>query len=199
MVGAKNSAAIAALELFWTGARVTLVHRGEEIHKHVKYWMKPNIENRIKNGEIPAYFRSSIGEIQPDSVRMKTPDGEKSIKNDFVFAMTGYRPDLSSWSPRNSCWNTKPASRTLIPKRWRAIEKECSWPGSSWQECTPTKSSLRTAASTDARSPTRFRVNSRKSNILRVSVFLRTSICPGGSIRAVMKPNETSRNQCKWI
>ena len=95
VIGAKNSAAIAALELWWTGARVTLVHRGGEIHKNVKYWIKPNIENRIKNGEIAAYFKSHVVEITEDSVRIATPDGEKTIKNDFVFAMTGYRPDTT--------------------------------------------------------------------------------------------------------
>jgi thioredoxin reductase (NADPH) len=93
VVGAKNSAAIAALELWWTGARVTLVHRGEEIHKNVKYWIKPNIENRIKNREIPAYFGSTVEEIREDSVRLRTPQGEVTLRNDFVFAMTGYRPD----------------------------------------------------------------------------------------------------------
>ena len=94
VVGAKNSAAIAALELFWTGARVTLIHRGPSISNHVKYWIKPNIENRIKNGEIKVYFRSTIAEIRPDNVRILTPDGEITLKNDFVFAMTGYQPDL---------------------------------------------------------------------------------------------------------
>ena len=95
VVGAKNSAAIAALELYWTGARVTLVHRGTAIHKHVKYWIKPNIENRIKNGEVKAYFGSSVIEILADSVRIQTPDGNVLIGNDFVFAMTGYSPDLT--------------------------------------------------------------------------------------------------------
>jgi thioredoxin reductase (NADPH) len=94
VVGAKNSAAIAALELFWTGARVTLLHRGEGIHNHVKYWIKPNIENRIKSGEIKAYFRSSVKQIERDAVVLTTPDGEVRLKNDFVFAMTGYHPDL---------------------------------------------------------------------------------------------------------
>jgi thioredoxin reductase (NADPH) len=94
VVGAKNSAAIAALELFWTGARVTLVHRGASISNHVKYWIKPNIENRIKNGEIQVYFRSTLAEIRPDNIRILTPDGEITVKNDFVFAMTGYQPDL---------------------------------------------------------------------------------------------------------
>jgi thioredoxin reductase (NADPH) len=94
VVGAKNSAAIAALELWWTGARVTMVHRGPEIHKHVKYWIKPNIENRIKNGEIKAFFQSSVVEIRAGEVDLQTPDGLATIKNDFVFAMTGYRPDF---------------------------------------------------------------------------------------------------------
>jgi thioredoxin reductase (NADPH) len=94
VVGAKNSAAIAALELWWTGARVTLVHRGGAISDRVKYWIKPNIENRIKNNEIPAYFHSSIIEILPDSVRLQTPAGEVSVRNDFVFALIGYQPDL---------------------------------------------------------------------------------------------------------
>jgi thioredoxin reductase (NADPH) len=94
VVGAKNSAAIAALELYWTQARVSLVHRGPGIHHHVKYWIKPNIENRIKNGEIKAWFSSSVLEVLPHSVRLATPEGEIEIANDFVFAMTGYSPDL---------------------------------------------------------------------------------------------------------
>jgi thioredoxin reductase (NADPH) len=94
VVGAKNSAAIAALELYWTGARVTMVHRGTGISDRVKYWIKPNIENRIKNGEVRAYFQSRVVEILPDSVILDTPEGTVTINNDFVFAMTGYRPDL---------------------------------------------------------------------------------------------------------
>lgn len=94
VVGAKNSAAIAALELHWTGARVTMLHRGAGISDRVKYWIKPNIENRIKSGEIQAYFKSSLLEIKPHSVVLHTPSGHVTLKNDFVFAMTGYRPDL---------------------------------------------------------------------------------------------------------
>jgi thioredoxin reductase (NADPH) len=94
VVGAKNSAAIAALELYWTGARVTLVHRGPAMHKHVKYWIKPNIENRITNGEVKAYFNSRVTEILPTTVRIQTPEGNIEIPNDFVFAMIGYSPDL---------------------------------------------------------------------------------------------------------
>ncbi len=94
VVGAKNSAAIAALELHWTGARVTLVHRGGQLSDKIKYWIKPNIENRIKNGEIQAYFHTRIAGIRQHDVVLKTPEGEVTLKNDFVFAMTGYRPDL---------------------------------------------------------------------------------------------------------
>ncbi len=95
VIGAANSAAIAALELFWTGARVTLVHRGPGISRHVKYWIKPNIENRIKKGEVKAYFNSRLLEIRPESIRIATPGGEVSVRNDFVFAMIGYHPDTA--------------------------------------------------------------------------------------------------------
>src|SRR5438270_2368669 len=93
IVGARNSAAIAALELWRRGARVTLVHRGPGIHNNVKYWIKPDIENRIKNGEVTAYFNTCVLEILPDAVRIKTLEGERTLKNDFVFALTGYHPD----------------------------------------------------------------------------------------------------------
>jgi thioredoxin reductase (NADPH) len=94
VIGAKNSAAIAALELFWSGARVTLIHRGPSISDRVKYWIKPNIENRIKSGEITGYFKSRVVEILPKSIVVETPGGVISLKNDFVFALTGYHPDL---------------------------------------------------------------------------------------------------------
>ncbi|MGB6690590.1 MAG: YpdA family putative bacillithiol disulfide reductase [Terracidiphilus sp.] len=95
VVGGKNSAAIAALELWRNGARVTLVHRGPDMHRHVKYWIKPDIENRIKNGEIKAHFSSRVAEITPDSVLIDTLPGRIAINNDFVFAMTGYHPDFA--------------------------------------------------------------------------------------------------------
>jgi len=95
VIGGKNSAAIAALELWRSGARVTLVHRSAEMHRHVKYWIKPDIENRIKNGEVKAYFDSHVVEITPDTVVVSTPQGLETLKNDFVFAMTGYHPDFT--------------------------------------------------------------------------------------------------------
>jgi len=94
VIGGKNSAAIAALELWRSGARVTLVHRDKEMHRHVKYWIKPDIENRIKNGEVKAYFESQVVEITQDSAVLETPRGRVMLKNDFVFAMTGYHPDF---------------------------------------------------------------------------------------------------------
>jgi len=93
VVGGKNSAAIASLELWRRGARVTLVHRGPAMNPNVKYWIKPDIENRIKNGEIKAYFNSTVREIGGDFVVVRTPEGEVRLKNDFVFALTGYHPD----------------------------------------------------------------------------------------------------------
>ena len=94
VIGGKNSAAIAALDLWRHGARVTLVHRGPRIHHHVKYWILPDIENRIKAGEIEAYFDSRVTAIREDSVELETPNGPKTLRNDFVFALTGYHPDF---------------------------------------------------------------------------------------------------------
>ncbi|MEO8724653.1 MAG: YpdA family putative bacillithiol disulfide reductase [Acidobacteriaceae bacterium] len=95
VIGGKNSAAIAALELWRHGAKVTLVHRGPALHRHVKYWILPDIENRIKHGEIRAYMSTSVREIRLDSALLDTPDGEREIANDFVFALTGYHPDFA--------------------------------------------------------------------------------------------------------
>jgi thioredoxin reductase (NADPH) len=94
VIGGKNSAAIAALDLWRHGAHVTLVHRGEAMHHHVKYWILPDINNRIKNGEVTAYFLSSVASIAKDSVELLTPEGLVTIENDFVFALTGYHPDF---------------------------------------------------------------------------------------------------------
>jgi thioredoxin reductase (NADPH) len=93
VIGGKNSAAEAALDLWRHGARVTLVHRGAQMHPHVKYWVRPDIENRIKAGEITAYFISTVQEIGEDCVVVRTPSGVVRLKNDSVFALTGYHPD----------------------------------------------------------------------------------------------------------
>jgi len=94
VVGGKNSAAIAALELWRHGARVTLVHRGPGLHDHVKYWIKPDLENRIKAGEITGLFNARLVEIGPYAVELETPEGRRTLANDFVLALTGYHPDF---------------------------------------------------------------------------------------------------------
>jgi thioredoxin reductase (NADPH) len=95
VIGGKNSAAIAALDLWRHGAKVTLVHRGAEMHRHVKYWILPDINNRVKNGEIKAYFNSNVINIAEDDVTLSTPEGAMTLANHFVFALTGYHPDFS--------------------------------------------------------------------------------------------------------
>jgi len=94
VIGGKNSAAIAALDLWRHGARVTLVHRGPEMRPHIKYWILPDINNRIKNGEIAAYFSSTVANIAEDTVTLATPKGPVTLPNHFVFALTGYHPDF---------------------------------------------------------------------------------------------------------
>jgi thioredoxin reductase (NADPH) len=93
VIGGKNSAAIAALDLWRHGARVTLVYRGTQLHHHVKYWIKPDLENRIKANEIEAFFNSTVQEIGVDHVVIDTPRGTLRLKNDFVLALVGYHPD----------------------------------------------------------------------------------------------------------
>lgn len=92
VVGAKNSAAKAALDCYRNGAEVTLIHRGESLSDRVKYWIRPDLENRIAEGSIRAYFSSQIVAIEPGQLRLETPEGGIEIGNDFVLAMTGYRP-----------------------------------------------------------------------------------------------------------
>lgn len=94
VVGANNSAADAALETWRKGADVTLIVRQPELGS-IKYWTKPDLENRIKAGEIKAYFNTSITEIREREVDIQTPEGKLTLENDFVLAMTGYQPDFS--------------------------------------------------------------------------------------------------------
>jgi thioredoxin reductase (NADPH) len=108
VIGGKNSAAIAALDLWRHGARVTLVHRGPALHRHIKYWIKPDIENRIRNGEINALLNTVVTRIDPDTVTLRTTPRSESesqptmfdratettVPNQFVFALTGYHPDF---------------------------------------------------------------------------------------------------------
>jgi thioredoxin reductase (NADPH) len=95
VVGGKNSAAEASLELYRAGSRVTLVHRREVLSDSIKYWVKPDIENRIKDGAIAARMSSQVTSITPDHVTITGPSGEERIPADFVYLMTGYRADTA--------------------------------------------------------------------------------------------------------
>ncbi|MEC3881191.1 YpdA family putative bacillithiol disulfide reductase [Parapedobacter sp. 10938] len=95
VIGASNSSIDAALETYRKGADVTLVVRAGQIGPRVKYWVRPDIENRIANGEVRALFSSKLTEIRPMEVDVLTPDGPITIENDFVLALTGYRPDFA--------------------------------------------------------------------------------------------------------
>jgi thioredoxin reductase (NADPH) len=95
VVGAANSAVDVALETWRKGAEVTMVVREQNIVESVKYWVKPDIENRIEEGSIKAHFNSSLTEIREREVDLITPDGPLTLDNDFVLAMTGYKPDFS--------------------------------------------------------------------------------------------------------
>lgn len=95
VVGAANSAVDVALETYRKGAEVTMVVREPEINPRVKYWVRPDIENRIKESSITAYFDSSITEIREKEVDIKTTHGTKTLTNDFVLAMTGYQPNFT--------------------------------------------------------------------------------------------------------
>jgi thioredoxin reductase (NADPH) len=94
VIGAKNSAAKAALDCYRHGAEVTMIVRTAGIGETVKYWIRPDLENRIKEGSIRAFFNTRVEEIRPGSLVIRTPDGVREIENDWVLAMTGYQPDF---------------------------------------------------------------------------------------------------------
>ena len=93
VIGAANSACDVALETYYKGAEVTMAIREAEIYPKVKYWIRPNIENRIKEGSIKAFFETTVKEIRECEVVLNTPEGELTLENDFVLAMTGYKPN----------------------------------------------------------------------------------------------------------
>lgn len=94
VVGASNSAIDAALECWRKGSEVTLIIRGPEVGQRVKYWVRPDIINRIEEGSIKAYYNSNIKEITATELIIETPDGDVTLKNDFVLALTGYMPNF---------------------------------------------------------------------------------------------------------
>lgn len=95
VIGGGNSAVDVALETFRRKSRVTMIVREPSLKEGVKYWVRPDIENRIKEGSIKAFFNSEVKEIRAGAVDVQTPNGLMTLKNDFVFAMTGYHPDYT--------------------------------------------------------------------------------------------------------
>lgn len=95
VVGASNSAVDAALECWRKGAEVTMIVRGPEIGTRVKYWVRPDILNRIEEGSIRAFYNSTVAEVLPDRLLIDTPDGRVELPNDFVLALTGYQPNFA--------------------------------------------------------------------------------------------------------
>lgn len=94
VIGASNSAVDAALECYRKGAEVTMIIRGPEVGQRVKYWVRPDIINRIEEGSIKVHYNSTVKEILPQEIIIDTPEGPLSIKNDFVLALTGYMPNF---------------------------------------------------------------------------------------------------------
>jgi len=94
VVGASNSSVDAALEIYRKGGNVTMIIRGKSIGERVKYWVRPDIINRIEEGSINAYFNAELTEIKENEVTFKSPNGEQTIPNDFVIALTGYKPNF---------------------------------------------------------------------------------------------------------
>jgi thioredoxin reductase (NADPH) len=94
VVGGANSAVDAALECWRKGAQVSMALLGDEVDENVKYWVRPDIQNRIKEGSIQAIKNSKVVEIFPTEVRLATPEGDVRLPNDWVLALTGYRPNF---------------------------------------------------------------------------------------------------------
>jgi thioredoxin reductase (NADPH) len=112
VVGGKNSAAIAALELYRAGARVTLVHRRAQLSDSIKYWIRPDIENRIKEGAIAARSETCVTEIREGSIVLASPAGREDLPADQVFLLTGYHPDTSLLARVG----VRVDERTLVPE-----------------------------------------------------------------------------------
>jgi thioredoxin reductase (NADPH) len=93
VIGAKNSAAKVALDCYRHGAAVTLIHRGPTLSDKIKYWIRPDLENRIREGSIAVFFNTTVAAVERDRLLLDTPEGRVDLPNDWVLAMTGYRPD----------------------------------------------------------------------------------------------------------
>ncbi|MGA8224101.1 MAG: YpdA family putative bacillithiol disulfide reductase [Candidatus Acidiferrales bacterium] len=124
VIGGKNSAAEAALDLFRAGARVTLVHRDAELGRNLKYWVRPDIENRIRAGEIRGLLRTQVTRIEPHQVWVKNGEGEEALPATQVFAMTGYHPDFEFLEKQGIQLDPKSRKPKIDPE-----SLECNVPG----------------------------------------------------------------------
>jgi Thioredoxin reductase len=150
VVGGANSAAKAALKCYRHEAHVTMVVREPEIDDSVKYWLRPDVENRIEEGSIDAYFNTTVSAIEPDTLHLNTPDGPETIDNDFVLAMTGYKPNYDllerlGIAIRNDAARTPVHDRGAPSKRTGTA---CTSPAPSVAGATRAAGSSRTAAPT---------------------------------------------------
>ena len=149
VVGGKNSAAEAALDLYRAGARVTLVHREAALGESIKYWVKPDIENRIAEGSIPAMFETSVRRITPTSVHVAGPNGAGELPADGVFLLTGYHPDWTLLERAGVVDRSRGArSRDTTQRRWKPTCPTCSSPAASCRAGRLRRCSSRTAGPT---------------------------------------------------
>ena len=150
VIGGKNSAAEAALDLYRHGARVTIVVRGPAISDRVKYWIKPDLENRIAAGAIAALFLSTRPEIGPDFVRVATPDGEGRIPADAVFPLIGYEPDFALFERCGIRLEGEAGFPRTTRRRWSPTFPGCIWRARFSGAVRSARSSSRTAGTTRA-------------------------------------------------
>lgn len=117
VIGAANSACDVALELYHKGAEVTMIIRGANISDRVKYWIKPNIENRISEGSIKAHFNTTVKEIRKDEIVVQGPEGKQVLENDFVLAMTGYQPDFPLLERFGIAWDDEEPNHLIYDEQ----------------------------------------------------------------------------------
>jgi len=156
VIGGKNSAAIAALELWRHGAHVTLIYRGSGIQPHVKYWIKPDIENRIKNGQITAYFNTQIIEI----TLMRSLSIRRRAAGVCQMISSSPSPAIIPTSTSSNGWALSAVVSTACPcatwRRWKAMCRESTWPASSWPGSGPARYLLKMGGFMVGRLPRRW-------------------------------------------
>ena len=155
VIGARNSAAKAALDCYRHGAQVTLIVRSPQLSDKIKYWIRPDLENRIKEGSIRALFNTVVECIGEGSLTLRGPEGTFGIENDWVLAMTGYHPDygfLEQVLQIGIARGPVSAPRCSTRRRSRPPVRESTWLARSAGATGPAAGSSRTAGSTPARS-----------------------------------------------